>query len=787
MSALQRKLARDLYHMRGQALAISMVIAAGIAMLVMSLSTLASIRWSKDTFYERYGFADVFAQLKRAPRGLVDQIAELPGIAAVESRIVFDVTIDVEGMSEPAVGRLISVPNVGRPRLNGLHLRRGRWLAPARRNEVLVGEPFADAHDLHPGDDVVAIINGRRQLLSIVGIVLSPEYLIQINVGSLLPDDRRFGIFYMAYEGVAAALDMDGAFNSLSVSLLRGASEPEVIRRLDLLTEPYGGVGAYGRGDQVSDQYISDEIRQLRSMGIVAPTIFLSVAAFLLNVVISRLISTQREQIAALKAFGYSRREIGVHYLQLVCAIPLVGSLLGITAGAWMGNGMARMYSRFYRFPVFSFQLEPAVVVLGLTVSILAAVLGTLAAVRKAVRLAPAEAMRPEPPANYRPSLFEKSGLGRWLSQTTRMVLRNLERRPVKAGLSILGIAMAVSVLVLGSFMLDAITYIMDFQFRLAQQQDLTVTFVEPASSRAVHEIEHLRGVMQHQAFRAVPVRLRLAHRHERTSIMGLEDGTRLFRVMNDQEQQVPFPDHGLLLSDKLAQQLQAVPGDFVTVEIMEGERQTHRVRVAALVREYSGMNAYMRLDQVRLLMEEGETASGVFVMIDDQQIDSLYHALKERPRVAAVTIKSAMIKSFEDTVAENLLRMRSFNILFASIIAFGVVYNSARISLSERTRELSTLRVIGFTRREVSDILLGELALLTALALPLGMGLGYLFAAWMTLGLDTEIYRIPLVIQPKTYAFAGLVVLLATTISGLIVRRQIDTLDLVAVLKSKE
>ncbi len=787
MSALHRKLVRDLYQIRGQALAISLVIAAGIAMLVMSLSTLASIRWSKDAFYERYGFADVFAQLKRAPWGVAERIAELPGVAAVEARIVFDVTIDVEGMAEPAVGRLISVPNVGRPRLNGLHLRRGRWLAPSRRNEVLVGEPFADSHDLHPGDEVIAIINGRRQKLKIVGIVLSPEYLIQINVGSLLPDDRRFGIFYMAYEGVAAALDMDGAFNSLSLSLLRGASEPEVIRRLDLLTEPYGGVGAYGRSDQVSHQYISDEIRQLRGMGIVAPTIFLSVAAFLLNVVISRLISTQREQIAALKAFGFTRREIGAHYLQLVCAIPWMGTLLGVAAGAWMGSGVARMYARFYRFPVFSFQLEPAVVVLALTISTLAAMLGTLSAVRKAVRLAPAEAMRPEPPATYRPSLVEKSGLGRWLPQTARMVLRNLERRPIKALLSILGIAMAVAVLILGSFMLDAVTYIMDFQFRLAQQQDLTVTFVEPASSRAVHEIEHLRGVMQHQAFRTVPVRLRLGHRHERTSIMGLENGTRLFRVMDDEERQVPFPEQGLLLSDKLAKQLHAAPGDFVTVEIMEGERQTRTLPVAALVREYSGMNAYMRLDQVRLLMEEGETASGVFVKMDNQQAEWLYRTLKDRPRVASVTIKSAMIKSFEDTVAENLLRMRTFNILFATIIAFGVVYNTARISLSERTRELSTLRVIGFTRREVSDILLGELALLTVAALPMGMLLGYVFAALMTLGLDTEMYRIPLVIQPGTYAFAGLVVLVASIISALIVRRHIDILDLVAVLKSKE
>ena len=342
MSALGRKAFRDLIHMGSQAFAIAMVIGAGVAVLVMSLSTLESINWSKDAFYDQYGFADVFAHLKRAPQTVAERIEALPGVARAETRIVYDVTLDVEDMTEPAIGRLISIPDGGLPRLNGLHLRRGRWLAPFQRNEVLMAEPFAVAHRLNPGDEVTAIINGRRQQLKIVGITLSPEYLIQIGPGSLLPDDRRFGVFYMGYEGLAAALDMDGAFNDVSLQLMRGASEPEVLRRLDEITEEYGGVGAYGRDEQVSHQYISDEIRQLRGMATVAPVIFLGVAAFLLNVVLSRMINTQREQIAALKAFGYSKFEIGMHYLQLILVIPIVGAALGTIAGAYLGGNLAR-------------------------------------------------------------------------------------------------------------------------------------------------------------------------------------------------------------------------------------------------------------------------------------------------------------------------------------------------------------------------------------------------------------------------------------------------------------
>ena len=786
MSALSRKAFRDLIHVRGQAFAICLVIGAGIAVLVMSLSTLESIRWSKDAFYDQYGFADVFAHMKRAPQTVAERIESIPGVARAETRIVFDVTLDVEDMREPAVGRLISVPDLGRSRLNALYLRRGRWLAPYQRNEVLLAEPFADAHDLNPGDKIVAIINGRRQALKIVGITLSPEYLIQIPTGSLMPDDKRFGVFFMGYEGLAAALDMDAAFNDVSLKLMRGASQPEVLRRLDAITEPYGGVGAYGRDEQVSDQYISDEIRQLRGMATVGPAIFLSVAAFLLNVVLSRLISTQREQIAALKAFGYSKVEIGLHHLQLILMIPVVGAMFGTAAGAYFGNGMARMYARFYRFPVFSFQLDLQVVTLAFAVSIVAAVIGTVAAVRRAVNLAPAEAMRPEPPANFRPTMIERTGLGGLLPQTGRMILRNLERRPFKALFSILGISLAVSVLILGGFMLDALDYIVDFQFRLAQRQDLSITLVEPSSPRVIHEIEHLPGVLQCQPFRFVPVRLRFAHRHERTSIQGFQDN-RLYRLLDNQEQEITLPDNGLMLSEMLATQLAVRPGDRVTVEILEGERDVLQVPVAGLVAEFSGMNAYMRLDALRKMLRETDTSSGAFVQIDSRQADMLYRTLKETPRVAAVNIKQLTIQSFEDTVAENLLRMRLTNISFATIIAFGVVYNSARISLSERSRELSTLRVIGFTRGELSIVLLGELAILTLAALPPGMVLGYGFAWFMTLGLQTEIYRIPLVVASSTYAFAGTVVMIAALVSGLIVRRGIDQLDLVAVLKSRD
>ncbi len=787
ISVLDRKLLRDVWQMKGQTLAICMVIACGVATFVMSLTTIRSLQQSQQTYYERYHFAHVFSHVKRAPKSLEARIGEIPGVSRMETRIVADVTLDVRGMTEPASGRLISLPDRGDQILNRVYLRGGRMPEPGRSGEVVASESFVLAHNLKAGDKVQAIINGHRQALTIVGIVLSPEYIFQIRPGDLLPDEKRFGIFWMGYTNLAAAFDMQGAFNDISLSLTPGASEQEALLRLNRLTSPYGGDGAYGRDEQVSYRYLTDEISQLKATGMIGPTIFLSVAAFLLNVVLSRLISTQREQIAALKAFGYSHWEVGLHYMKLVLFVVVVGVGIGTSVGAWLGQGLTEMYTKFYKFPVLQYEFDASIVSAALLVASAAAVLGTLGAVRKAVKLPPAEAMRPEPPARYKPTLVERLGLKNLLSQPTRMILRNLERKPVQALLSIFGISLAASVLVLGAFSEDSINYLVEFQFQINQKQDVTIIFAEPTKTRVVNEIKHLPGVHDCEPFRSVAVRLRHGPRSKRLGIVGLPEERRLNLALDQDEKLIPFPAQGIVLSTQLAKMLQARVGDVIIVEVLEGGRPVREVPIAALLSDFQGANAYMDLNALHELAGEGHSYSGAYLTVDRAELDNLYRKLKRTPRVAGVAIQDAAIQSFQDTVAENLLRMRLFNVIFAAIIACGVVYNTARISLSERSRELATLRVMGFTRGEISYILLGELAIITIVAIPVGLGMGYFFAWIVSVAMATELFRIPLVIHPWTYGFASSVVLIAGVLSGLLVRRKLDHLDLVSVLKSKE
>lgn len=788
MSSLDRKLLRNILSMKGQVTAICLVIGCGIASYVMAVSTMESLTGTMDRYYQQYRFASVFASMKRAPLSLSDRIAGIPGVAQAYPRVVRDVTLDIEDFPDPAIGRIMSVPDFGEPPLNNLHLRSGRWIEPGHGSEVLMSEAFAEAHQLQPGDTVRAILNGRKKELTIVGLAITPEYIFEIREGDVLPDEKRFGLFWMAYTDLASAFDMDGAFNNIVLSTTRSASIPDVLRRVDDLIEPYGGLGAYSREDQISHQYLNNEISQLQSMARIVPTIFLSVAAFLLNVVLSRLISTQREEIAALKALGYTGRELGLHYIKLMALIVIVGTILGAVVGAWMGRGLTNLYLAFYRFPLLEYRFDFRIIVRALGISLAAGVIGIWSSVREAVKLPPAEAMRPQPPADFRPTVVERLGLQWLFSASGRIVVRNIERRPIKAVLSIVGIATAMAVMVVGGYMKDSIDYSIDMQFARSQRQDVLVAFVEPLTTSAVYEVEHLPGVLRSEPFRSVPVRLRSEHHSRRVAIMGLPTDGELFVPLNIDGSVTPIPEDGVLVSRVLAEILHAKPGDLVEADVLEGERPHLTVRIAGLLDDFTGLSVYMNIDRLHELMQEQGDVNGSYLLVDKTRIPELYRQLKSTPRVAGVMIKEAAVDSFEETIAQNLLKIQTFNIIFGTIIAFGVVYNSARISLSERSRELATLRVMGFTRGEISMILLGELGVLVALAVAPGLCMGYGFVWWSSRSMvETELFRIPLVIAPATYARSVLTVLIAAVLSGLAVRRRLDHLDLIGVLKTRD
>lgn len=788
MNALDRKLLRDLLRWRGQILAIALVVACGIASFVSMLSAYESLKLSQATYYEQYRFAEVFAQLKRAPESLVTKIEAIPGVGQIQTRVVMDVTLDIPGRQEPAIGRLVSIPERQTPMLNDLYIRKGRYIESESGDEVLVSEAFATANKLNLGDTLGAVINGRWQRLQIVGIALSPEYVYEIRgTGDLFPDNQRFGIIWMGREALGTAFNLDGALNDIALTLRPGAIAADVIFQLDRLLERYGGFGAYERADQISNRFLSEEIAQLQGTATLVPAIFLGIAAFLLHVLLARLVSTQRDQIAVLKAFGYNNLAIGFHYLKFVLAIVLVGAIIGTGIGLWFGAAVTQNYTRFFHFPVLRYEAGIGLVIGAILISGGAAVFGAFVAVRQAVVLPPAEAMRPELPARFRPTIIERIGLQRLLSPVGRIVLRNLERKPVQAALSMLGIAFAVAILVVGRYSVDAMNYMIDMQFRNVQREDVTIVFNEPRSARVRYDIAHLPGVMYAEPFRTVAARLRFEHRTYRLAITGLEPVRELRRLVDRNLRSVNLPLNGVVLTKKLAEILGIEPGEVLTVEVLEGARPVRTVPVVGLVDELIGVSAYMDIQALNQLMREGETISGAYLAVDTNRLEQLYALLKRTPAVAGISLHKASITRFQETIAGSLGIFTTVLVIFACIIAFGVVYNAARIALSERSRELATLRIIGFSKMQTAVILLGEQAVLTLAAMPIGFVLGFGCCALMSFAYNSELYRFPLVVTRASYGFAFVVVAIAAIISSLMVRRQLNQLDLIAVLKTRE
>jgi putative ABC transport system permease protein len=787
MDLLDLKLLRDLKGLKSQALAVALVMACGLAMMIMTRSLIRSLDHARDGYYEQNRFAEVFAEMKRAPDSVRDQLAAIPGVAVVETGIEVSVTLDLPELVQPASGLINAVPDRRPTRLNQLYLRRGNLLDDASRNAILVSEAFAEANQLQPGDPIAAVLNGRRLELRISGIVLAPQYVFEARPGSALPDNKTFGIFWMREQELAEAFNLEGAFNKVALTLAPGAAEPEVIAAIDRTLEPYGGLGAYGRTEHPSDIRVDDEIRVLEGLSFGFPLVFLSVAAFMTHSVMSRQIALQREQIAILKAFGFTNRTIGWHYVKFALVIVVVGTSLGTIGGFLFGLKLVDMYHLFFRFPQLDFKPATGAIIGALIASSAAALIGVAGAVRKVVRLSPAQAMRPEPPASFRPALAERMGFAKWLTVSTRMALRNVERKPWQALFTTVALAMATGILIIPNAFRDGVGHILDFQWDVVQRQTVTVSLVEAGPMRAIHDFAELPGVIHTEPFRSVAIELAAGHQSRRLGLNGVMDGGDLNRVIGRDGRPMALAERGLIISEALGDTLGVMPGDEVTVRVLQGKRREINTTIGGFSQDFAGLSSYMELDSLNRLLGEGDQVSGAFINVAGGQWEEFLETLKATPQASGVVIKNAMRQSFRETTAKSIGLIQLIYSTFATVVAFGIVYNSARIALSERARELATLRVLGFSQGDVGSVLVGELVLLALIALPLGLWVGSGMAGALIQAINTETVRLPLILSLSNYAYATLVIAVATTVSAIIACRKLNQLDLVGALKATE
>lgn len=780
---LYRKLLRDLWRLRGQAIAIALLMAAGVGMVVMSYGMMRSLELTRSQYFDRYALAQVWVPLRRAPDSLARDLALVPGVAAVETRISGAATLDLPGIAEPALARLHSLP----VRINRLVLRSGRMPRPDSPREVVASEAFAKAARLSPGDHLPVLVYGKRIDLTLVGTVLSPEHVYAVAPGQIFPDNRRFGILWLSRQELAGALDMRDGFNEVLLRLSPGANEAEVIDRVDRVTAAYGPAGAYGRDLDVSNRFLSSEIDQLRTTVRILPPIFLIVAAFLLNILLARLVDTEREVIGLLKAFGYRNGPVAMHYALLAVLLSVGGVVLGWALGTWLGHGLATLYQQYYAFPFLTFSAGLDIYLIAGGLAVASVLVGAFTAVWRAQALTPSEAMRPPAPARYAPGWIAIRLIRLVPDEPSRMILRGLVRRPLRSAASVFGLAMALALYVASASSTDNVERMIQLTFERGQRADLGLTFAEARDAGVHRTLESLPGVRRVETYRAISADLVHGPLRTREGLLGLAAGNQLMRMVTIEGKIIEPPAGGAIVSSQIARKLNLAPGDIMQVEVTEGRRQHFAIRVTEVIDVPLGASVVLERSTLNRLLQEGDVASGAYLMTDRQRSADLFAALKRTPQVASVTIAANAVRGIRETIAESMGLVTLFNTLFAVLIVAGVTYTGARISLSERARDLASMRVLGFRKGEASFVLLGEQALLVLAALPLGLVLGIAISRYIAASFSSDLFLIPAAVSARTLAEGILVVGLAAAVTAWLIRRSADRLDLVRALKTRE
>jgi putative ABC transport system permease protein len=708
----------------------------------------------------------------------------------VRGRIVKDVNLDIEDEDEPRIGRIVSMPNREEDVLNDIILLEGRYFSEGKQNEVILSQRFAQENGLRIGDSIQASIDNKKHSLRIVGTGLSPEYVYMIrSVQELVPNFERFGILWVPQDFAETALDMNEACNNIIGTVEDPEQLDAILDSAEDVLDPYGVFAKLKRENQISNRFISDEIKGLEVMAKIIPGLFQGIAALILLVLLNRMVRKERTEIGLLKAYGHSNLAVAFYYVKYALVVSLTGCLGGFVIGQWLAGGMIRLYVEFYDFPILRSRIYPEVLARSFAIGIVFALFGALFAAIRAARVQPAESMRPEAPKFAHRTILERVTIvWRNLSFTWKMIVRNVSRNAFRASLNAFGVMISTGLLIMGFFSFDSMDYMLQFQFEEVQREDVKVSFESERGREALYEAMRFDNVRYAEPLLQYPFEIRSEWRKKDVVVIGLPDGAHLQKLIDSQERPVPVGESGLVLSERLARDLGVIAGDTLRVKPLMGRIAKEReLTVSKIVAQYFGSSAYMNIDELSRVLDEPFTLNAVLLRMDRGMEEELNKQLKDVPGVAAVEIKGDSLKALEDTIEQSMMISNVMTIIFAAIIAFSIIYNITTVSLAERQRELASLRVLGFSTQEVGRILYHENFALCVVGLILGIPFGIGVCRLLVSAYDNELYRLPFHIANSTYVIATICSFLFVVVANLAVRHKIRRLDMVEVLKERE
>lgn len=791
MSVLDRKLRRDLLAARGTLAAILLVIIVGLACFVTLTTSYNNLSRSQREYYAQCRMADFSIELKKAPLSEVQRITELPEVAEIRPRIVFNATVDLDDVLKPISSQVVSLPDEPKPVINNIVMRRGSYFTGDRLEEVIVSDVFAKARNIHPGRTIHVILNNRRQELFVVGTAISSEFVYLIGPGSIAPDPENYGVLYVKQTFAEEVLDFDGACNQVVGLLTPDVREhpQRVLDEMERMLDEFGVFSTTPRALHLPHMALRDEIAGLRVSAVVTPLIFLSVAALVLNILMMRMAQQQRVTVGTLKALGYSDRKITWHYLKFGSVVGLLGGLGGIALGLLLAEGHIRIYRMFYEFPRLENRLLPPALLAAIVIGVTFSTLGTLRGVRSIVKLKPAEAMRAQPPAEGGAIALEKmAAVWRRLGFRWQMVARSIWRNKWRTAVSMFAAAMGSGIIVMSIQLNYSMQTMLDHQFNLVLRSDFDLTFRENLDYGTVLEARRLPGVDHAEPQFSVACEFINGHRRKRSGITGLVPDADLTAPRRADGSLIEIPETGLVMSRHLAGILDVAPGDDVTIKPVKGVRDPIVAPVTAVSDAYIGMSTYADFSYLNRLVGEADAVSSVQLKVRPgfAARRALYRQLKQLPAVEAIS-DIGQTKGNLETLLGTMMGIMSALVGFAAVIYSGSIMTTSLVSVAERRREIATFLVMGYTKGQVGGIFLRESMLVNLVGTLIGLPLGFALLAWMVQMYDTEFYRFPLDVTPEVYLLTVLLAAMFIVLAHLLVQRAIDRLDWREALNAKE
>jgi putative ABC transport system permease protein len=791
MSVLTKKLLRTIWATRGQVAAVVAVMVCGIACYICMSSLHLDLLLTRDTYYADYRFADFEIQLERAPRSSLFKLEEIPGVRQIRGRIVEDVKVELEGEPKAKFGRMVSIPDTQGNILNNIIVESGRYFEPGAQNEVIISEQFAEANGLRLGDTIHATMDGKKHSLKMIGTAQSPEYVYIIrNVQELVPSPERFGIFWVPDDFAESALNMESSVNSIVGAVENPEFLDGILDTADTQLNAYGIFAKTKRENQLSNRFLSDEITNLGISAKVMPTIFLGIASLVIMIILNRMVKNERTQIGLMKAYGHTNLTIALHYIQYALMLSVTGCIGGFILGQFLAGKMIVMYNEMaFSFPYLKSQIYPNILARSMGIAVLFSLFGAIVAARRAARIKPAESMRPEAPKSGRRTLLERAEkLWARLSFTWKMVVRNIARHKFRASLNTFGVVVSCILLVFGFFTIDAINFVMDYEYFKSKKHDVQVNFFIERGKEAVHEARRFDHVRRAEPLLQYPFTATNGWHSKDIVVIGFPRDTEMRKLYDINENEVDIGESGLVLTDKLAAMLDVNVGDYLELKPMMGKvTKGKKVRVSQVVQQYFGTAGYMNINALSRVLDEPYAMNAVLLSTEAGMADELNETLEEVPAVASIELKNDAYDSLKDTMGQSIGMMGFITIFFAGIIAFSIIYNITAVSLAERERELASLRVLGFTKEEVGRVLYNENILLGILGIIIGIPAGVNLCRLLAKLFDTEMIRLPFYISTRTILIAAFVSAFFIFISNMAIHRKIHKLDLIETLKERE